>query len=211
MPEGTKVFILGMKFRKNNSSPTTGDKFGMTEKMKGDCLDNSSDKIRYDPSTELPRDETGSYLHLKLKRFPSINDVTMPFAIKTWTEHPQDAEIDYASSSRSKCRHCHSMIHKGELRVRLWLQCHKGCKNSAYFHGGNCIWHYPETSKIKQVSEFIGLDDLTDEEKKYVADSLGELKIKKSHECKRTQDEISTLDDKKQPHKKARSDSLGQL
>lgn len=34
------------------------------------------------PSEALPRDETGSYLHLKLKRFQSIDDLTMKFAQK---------------------------------------------------------------------------------------------------------------------------------
>ena len=117
-----------------------------------------------DPHEELPRDESGSYLHLKLKRFSDINDLTMPFAKKTWKETPQDANVGMATTGRSSCRQCHKKIDKGSLRFQLWLQCHKGCKNSAYFHS-DCIWKYPETSKIDSVDEFKGIDDLPKLEK----------------------------------------------
>ena len=113
-----------------------------------------------DPSVLLPRDTTGSYLHLKLKRFPSVEALTMPYAKKTWREHPDDVEVEYASTGRSICRQCHQPIAKDDLRVRLWLQCHKGCKQSAYFHGKDCLWKYPETKKIEKLSEFAGLSKL---------------------------------------------------
>lgn len=112
-----------------------------------------------DPSLLLPRDETGRYLHLKLKRFASIDDLTMPFAIKTWNETPHDAEVGISSSARSKCRDCHEVIKKGELRFRLWLQCHKGCKSSAYFHE-SCFYKYPESKKLESVEEIMGFVDL---------------------------------------------------
>ena len=120
-----------------------------------------------DPTMELPRDGTGSYLHLKLKRFLHQEDrITMAYAHKTWKAHPHDAEIELSTSSTSTCRFCHVRIHKGELRARLWLQCHKGCKNSAYFHAGrgeqetDCIWKYPETAKLESIEEFVGFDRL---------------------------------------------------
>lgn len=125
-----------------------------------------------DPSNALPRDDTGSYLHLKLKRFPSIKELSMPYAKKTWVEHPQDADVDMAPSNRSKCRQCHSIIQKGDLRVRLWLQCHKGCKNSAYFHGKDCLWRYPETRKLESVNEFSGINMLPKEQQKYIEDEF---------------------------------------
>lgn len=113
-----------------------------------------------DPTRELPRDMTGSYLHLKLKRFSNINDLSMKYAKTTWQKIPHHAEIDIASTNRSSCRHCHKTITKNQVRVRLWLQCHKGCKNSAYFHFKECFWSYPETSKLDTVDEIIGWDKL---------------------------------------------------
>ena len=96
---------------------------------------------------ELPRDGTGRYLHLRLKRFGSVNELQMKYAKETWRKHPHDAEVDVSANSRSSCRWCKEKIDKGDLRMRLWLQCHKGCKNSAYFHE-RCFWDYPETTKL---------------------------------------------------------------
>ena len=120
------------------------------------------------PSECLPRDPTGSYLHLKLKRFPSIDVLTMPYAKKTWREVPHNAEIDISPSARSSCRQCHSKILKGDLRMKLWLQCHKGCKMGAYFHGDGCFWEYPETSKLKELNELVGFDELPEDTQKEV-------------------------------------------
>jgi hypothetical protein len=112
------------------------------------------------PGQFLPRDPTGRYLHLKLKRYASKDDLTMPYAIKTWKETPHDAEVDVSPSRRSKCRQCHSTIEKGDLRLRLFLQCHKGCKQSAFFHGSKCAWEYPETRKLESIDEFVGWGEL---------------------------------------------------
>ena len=109
--------------------------------------------------TPLPRDETGRYLHLKLKRFSSVEELTLKYAKTTWETYPYDASVDIAPSSRSKCRFCRQTIHKGQLRYQLLLQCHHGCKNSAYFHS-KCCYEYPETSKLRSVHEFHGLQSL---------------------------------------------------
>ncbi|KAG7357150.1 polyADP-ribose polymerase and DNA-ligase Zn-finger region-containing protein [Nitzschia inconspicua] len=112
-----------------------------------------------DPSKVLPRDPTGSYLHLKLKRFANIQDLSMPYARTTWQQYPHDVAVSLAPNARAMCRQCHAKIGKNELRYQLLLQCHKGCKNAAYFHA-DCVWKYPETSKITNLDEFFGLDDL---------------------------------------------------
>ncbi|KAL3900430.1 MAG: hypothetical protein SGARI_006245, partial [Bacillariaceae sp.] len=120
-----------------------------------------------DPGKLLPRDPSGSYLHLKLKRFPSVKDLTMPYAKKTWQEMPHDAAVAMAPTGRALCRQCHEKIEKSELRFQLLLQCHKGCKMSAFFHA-DCVWKYPETKKITKVEEFNGLGSLPLEEKELV-------------------------------------------
>ena len=132
----------------------------------------------FDPSRELPRDPTGSYLHLKLKRFPSIQELSMNYAKTTWKKFPYDAQVDIAPTSRSSCRQCHQPIEKGEIRMRLMLQCHKGCKNSAYFHFGNddCFWKYPETSKLKQIDEINGLQDLSKSNQNLVSTKFNEFR-----------------------------------
>jgi len=116
--------------------------------------------MKTNPGDMLPRDPSGRYLHLKLKRFESKDDLTMPFARKTWADTPHDAEVDMSPSSRSKCRQCHDPICKGQLRLRLFLQCHKGCKQSTYFHGSSCAWEYPETIKLETINELVGWEKL---------------------------------------------------
>jgi hypothetical protein len=137
--------------------------------------------IEFDPHQPLPRDESGSLLHLKLKRFTDISDLTMPFAKKTWKQIPQDASVSMATTGRSFCRQCHKNIEKGSLRFQLWLQCHKGCKNSAYFHS-DCVWEYPETSKIISVDEFKGIDDLPKSEKDKLLEKFDLFSESKDHE-----------------------------
>ena len=133
--------------------------------------------VNVDPSVELPRDTTGSYLHLKLKRFKSIDDLTMNYAKKTWRDTPHDAEVEKeCSASRSSCKQCHKTITKGDTRFRLWLQCHKGCKNSAYFHK-ECIFQYPETQKLTSTDEFVGYDKLPTNVKKDIQASFDKMKM----------------------------------
>lgn len=136
----------------------------------------TADPDKTDPSKLLPRDETGSYLHLKLKRFPSIDDLKIPYAIKTWKAIPHDAEVDTSPSNRSLCRQCHSKINKGDLRMRLWLQCHKGCKIGAFLHGEKCFCKYPETIKLEGVEELVGLDKLSEKQQAAVRESFRLLK-----------------------------------
>jgi hypothetical protein len=164
-----------------------------------------------DPSIPLPRDATGSYLHLKLKRYRSIEDLTMNFAKKTWREIPQDAEVDEAPTTRSSCRHCHQRIEKGTVRFRLFLQCHKGCKIGAYFHGSgdtnnknNCIWKYPETQKLESVNEIKGLSKLSDLQQSIVKMEFS--KMKESALQKRKGDEEENEEGKPSPMKKRRLD-----
>jgi hypothetical protein len=150
-----------------------------------------------DPSIPLPRDATGSYLHLKLKRYPSKEDLTMNFAKKSWREIPHDAEVDTAPNARSSCRQCHQRIDKGMVRVRLWLQCHKGCKVSAYFHGGvdnkknknNCIWKYPETNKLESVDEIKGLSKLSDVQQSIVKMEFSKMKEQQQQQQQNAEEE----------------------
>lgn len=127
------------------------------------------------PSLLLPRDETGRYLHLKLKRFSSVGDLSMPHAITTWKKIPHDAEVDISPSARSSCRHCKDVIKKGDLRFRLWLQCHKGCKISAYFHS-SCFYMYPETPKLENVESIAGFGDLETSTQDSIREKFREMK-----------------------------------
>ena len=143
------------------------------------------------PSALLPRDDTGSYLHLKLKRFASKDELTMSYAVTTWNKTPHHAEIDMSPSNRSKCRGCHSTIPKGSLRLRLFLQCHKGCKQSAYFHGSTCGWEYPETVKLESMDELVGWERLPANEQTKVQEAFhlmkNKEKVKPVHSKKRTE------------------------
>lgn len=57
--------------------------------------------------------------------------------------------------------------------MRLWLQCHKGCKISAYFHGNECFWKYPETIKLESVNDLVGLKSLREDQQDNVRQSFG--------------------------------------
>jgi len=127
--------------------------------------------------TPLPRDETGRYLHLKLKRFSSVEELSLKYAKTTWKTYPYNASVDIAPTSRSKCRSCRQTIHKGQLRYQLLLQCHHGCKNSAYFHS-KCCYEYPETSKLTSIQELHGLQSLDEDHQHIVMTSF------QQHECK---------------------------
>jgi hypothetical protein len=140
-----------------------------------------------DPSKELPRDPTGSYLHLKLKRYPSIDDLSMKFAISTWKRCPQDAQVDMSPTSRSSCRQCHEQIEKDDIRMRLFLQCHKGCKNSAYFHQ-ECFWKYPETTKLEKIEEIADLENLPEESQAIVRDKFQEFRKQEETALKHNSD-----------------------
>mmetsp|Transcript_68386 Transcript_68386/g.103123 ORF Transcript_68386/g.103123 Transcript_68386/m.103123 type:complete len:171 (-) Transcript_68386:32-544(-) len=143
-----------------------------------------------DPSKELPRDPTGSYLHLKLKRYGRMKDLPMKYAISTWKKYPQDAEVDISPASRSSCRQCHSRIEKGNVRMRLFLQCHKGCKNIAYFHE-ECFWKYPETKKLESIKEIYNVDKLPKESQALVTNRFREFRKRPEAELKDAEPEAT--------------------
>eukprot|EP00522_Entomoneis_paludosa_P010038 CAMPEP_0172466466 /NCGR_PEP_ID=MMETSP1065-20121228/56209_1 /TAXON_ID=265537 /ORGANISM="Amphiprora paludosa, Strain CCMP125" /LENGTH=130 /DNA_ID=CAMNT_0013223271 /DNA_START=51 /DNA_END=443 /DNA_ORIENTATION=+ len=124
----------------------------------------------------------------------------MPYAIKTWKQTPQDAEVDMAPSARSKCRDCQEPIDKGDLRFRLWLQCHKGCKNSAYFHS-DCFYRYPETRKLESVQDIKGYQDMDEGIQKSIRASFGAMKKETDENIKSSQIDGEAA---KEPTKKKR-------
>jgi hypothetical protein len=153
-----------------------------------------------DPCTVLPRDPTGSYLHLKLKRFPSIKALTMPHAKKTRRQMPHDATVELSPNARSSCRQCHAKIPKGDIRLCLFLQCHKGCKNKAFFHAGTCAWGYPETQKLLVISEIVGWRSLPAMEQKQMERAF--FAMKGVLPKKRSEEDRTTIATDEKPRKK---------
>jgi hypothetical protein len=160
------------------------------EAMKED--DDNIDVV--DPRTQLPRDETGCYLHLKLKRFSSIDDLSMEYAKTTWKKIPYDAAVGMATTGRSSCRLCHDLILKGHLRYQLLLQCHKGCKNSAYFHP-ECFFQYPETTKLTSVAELHRLGSLKETEKNIVMKSFEDFLLQDQRRQQQMKNQKKTQQD----------------
>ncbi|KAL3920029.1 MAG: hypothetical protein SGARI_007049 [Bacillariaceae sp.] len=156
--------------------------------------------VEVDPSELLPRDATGSYLHLKLKRFPSIKDLTMPYAKKTWQQMPHDVQVEISPNGRAMCRQCHSKIGKGDIRFQLALQCHKGCRMAAFFHS-DCVWEYPEATKIVTEEEIVGLNDLPSKDKKVVLEQFEDFVKSHSGGDKDTNKIITTKNRKKKAAK----------
>lgn len=90
--------------------------------------------------------------HLCLKRFADGDPALQPGAVRARAKLPWDALAERDPSGRAVCKHCESKIAKGQTRLVLLLQCHKGYKVPCTLHFG-CFWHHPETRKLESCEE----------------------------------------------------------
>jgi hypothetical protein len=206
--DGSPGFLVGINFHHDSIHSFRRHIFFTSNKSNSTTYNTVASEHYYastmmdDPTTKLPRDPTGSYLHLKLKRYPSINDLTMNYAKQTWREVPHDAEVDVSPSSKSSCRQCHKKIHKGQTRFRLWLQCDKGCKISAYFHhSSSCIWKYPETAKLESLEEILGFQQLPKKRREEVEKDFHFHQMKEKNPKKKETDHESPRKKKREAAK----------
>ncbi|CAO3647521.1 unnamed protein product [Cunninghamella echinulata] len=82
-----------------------------------------------------------------------------------------DWKVDYALSSRSKCRLCRQFINKEELRLALMLQDEEGYKNTSWTHY-ECFWNHKETKKLEDVNEIYGFNILKEEDQNRIKERL---------------------------------------
>ena len=66
--------------------------------------------------------------HLSIKRFADGDPALRPGAVRARAKLPWDALAERDPSGRSACKHCGSLIPKGETRLVLLMQCSKGYK-----------------------------------------------------------------------------------
>ncbi len=66
--------------------------------------------------------------HLSIKRFADGDPVLRPGAVRARAKLPWDAMAELDPSGRSTCKHCGSVIPKGDTRLVLLMQCNKGYK-----------------------------------------------------------------------------------
>lgn len=85
-----------------------------------------------------------------------------------------DWMVDYAKSGRSKCRVCHLLIDKGELRLALMLQDEEGYKNTSWTHY-ECFWKHEETKKLVNVDEIYGFNTLEEEDQSKIQERLNSM------------------------------------
>ena len=90
--------------------------------------------------------------HLCLKRFADGDPALHPGAARARATLAGDALAERDPSGRAACKHCGSKITKGQTRLVLLLQCHKGYKVPCTLHFG-CFWNHPETHKLESHEE----------------------------------------------------------
>jgi hypothetical protein len=85
--------------------------------------------------------------HLSIKRFQDDDPSLTAGAKRNRAQTPYVAVAEKDPSGRSKCKHCGSLIPKGELRLGLMMECHKGYRVLCTLHE-SCFWDHPETKKL---------------------------------------------------------------
>ena len=86
--------------------------------------------------------------HLVLKRFARSDPELRPGARRTHDQFPFDVKAEKAATGRSVCHVCRESVAKGELRMRMMLQCHKGYKNACFVHA-ECFMKHPQSRKVQ--------------------------------------------------------------
>ena len=90
--------------------------------------------------------------HLCIKRFADDDPSLRPGALRARAKLPWDALAEMDPSGRSRCKLCGLGIPKGQLRLVLLMQCHKGYKTPCTLHF-DCFWRHAETSKLESAEE----------------------------------------------------------
>jgi hypothetical protein len=86
--------------------------------------------------------------HLSIKRFQDDDPSLTAGAKRNRALTPYVAVAEKDPSGRSKCKLCGSLIPKGELRLGLMVECHKGYRVLCTLHE-TCFWKHPETPKLE--------------------------------------------------------------
>eukprot|EP00980_Cylindrotheca_fusiformis_P004563 scaffold975_cov90-Cylindrotheca_fusiformis.AAC.6 len=90
--------------------------------------------------------------HLFLKRFPDDSPSLTPGAKKDRMKHPHIVVAELDPTGRAKCKLCGDKIPKSDVRMVLFLECHKGYRNACTLHA-SCFWKHPERTKIDSAKE----------------------------------------------------------
>ncbi|KAJ1496428.1 hypothetical protein T484DRAFT_1740406 [Baffinella frigidus] len=93
--------------------------------------------------------------HLQLKRFADSDPTLPPGARRDRANRPGDVVAELDPSGRATCRHCGTRLEKGEVRLVLNLQCHKGYKVGCPLHVDGCFPAYNdgEAGKLESLNE----------------------------------------------------------
>lgn len=109
--------------------------------------------------------------HMVLKRLGPKDDLT-PGALRNRKSLPHDAVAGYAPTSRARCRQCAKSISKGDLRVVLMLQCHKGYKMPSPVHARPCLRKHREAIRLASRSEVRVDEDVKEADSKFLWESV---------------------------------------
>jgi hypothetical protein len=119
-----------------------------------------------DNSSSTTSSSTGPKLlsHLFLKRFADNDPKLTDGANRNRTKNPHVAVVELDPSGRAKCKLCATVIPKGDVRVTLMLECHKGYRFPATLHE-TCFYKHPETTKLTSMKEILVRANVSDSQK----------------------------------------------
>lgn len=90
--------------------------------------------------------------HLSIKRFAGDDPSLTAGAKRDRASRPYVACAEMDPSGRATCKLCGERISKGEIRLSLMLECHKGYRNLCTLHQ-DCFWRHSETKKLTSADE----------------------------------------------------------
>lgn len=109
--------------------------------------------------------------HMVLKRL-GPKDALTPGARRNRKALPYDALAGYAPTGRARCRQCAGLISKGDLRVVLMLQCHKGYKMPSPVHARACLPKHREAARLASRSEILIEEGVEGADSKFLWDAF---------------------------------------
>ena len=125
-----------------------------TAKRRGDDLPKEDSKKPAKQKKERSSDVKGwnDMSHLSVKRFKDDDPTLTAGAKRDRAKRPYVACAEVDPSGRAKCKLCGERIPKGQIRLGLMLECHKGYRNLCTLHE-TCFWEHPETIKLSSAQE----------------------------------------------------------
>mmetsp|Transcript_22538 Transcript_22538/g.39951 ORF Transcript_22538/g.39951 Transcript_22538/m.39951 type:complete len:189 (-) Transcript_22538:17-583(-) len=122
--------------------------------------------------------EWNNMSHLCIKRFKDDDPTLTAGAKRDRALRPYVAVAEMDPSGRAKCKSCGEKLQRGNLRLGLMMECHKGYRNLCTLHP-ECFWKHPETQKLDVVDEIFVRKGVSEEIRDGIKKNFNLLHTKK--------------------------------